>query len=271
VSGGSTWLAWTSECPTTTGYVTHLLYSADGSVSPEVLRDVAESLPVNSPAPTPTPTVEEVLDQARAAMGGAQSYRFSIDMESESDGRLQKAVVSGEWAGPDRLRVKIEEVGSDEGHVNEVIVIGERTFVRDSDYTDGAWQEQQPEAMGRVGIFDVPDDLTGLQMLEDETIHGGVAFHIRGIQDILPITGTPIKGTEQGRFTMVYDLFISKSDYRPLRVMIDANMVIPLPAGADGSSGEEIGRNTNSRYVADFFDYNELVNIEPPESVVPWE
>ena len=222
--------------------------------------------------PTPPPTAEEVLSRARDAMSEVQSYRFSADMGGEGEEGMKSVAVSGEWASPDRLHIRLEKRGEDAGDVNGVIAVGERTFVRDSDYTDGAWQEQEPEPAGEVRPpFDIPssDDLSDLQMLEDEMINGVSASHVRAmLMTASPVPSRPPSdeaSQDDQMVTVVYDFFVSKADYRLLRVKMDIDMFMPPSIKPGEEPDEEQEVHITSRVTYDLYDYNEPTTIEVPE------
>ena len=191
-------------------------------------------------------------------MGKVQSYGYSADILVETDEGVQEGVMSVEWAAPDRFHMKGEGLGEAAGQVNEVIIVGERVFTRDSSHAEGAWEEQPPEgprAQGaRLAMSSHRDlfpyrELENLQMLEDETVRDVAVFHIRGTRTTatgVPPTPTPGEVPEVRQVTATeYDLFISKSDYLLLRMGVNMDMTVYFYTPSDsGGNGQRWKRRT---------------------------
>jgi len=252
----------------------------------------ATPTPTPTSTPTPTLTAEGILARAREAMGKVQSYRYSANIMVESDEGVQEGMMSVEWAAPDRLYMKFEGFGEAAGQVNELIVVGERVFARGSDYRDRAWEEQSsggPKAYGaRLTMSSHPNllpdhKLQDLRMLGGETVRGVAVFHIRGArttettlppdpggeakeEEISHSTPPPGQSPESRHImTMEYSLFISKSDYRVLRMLVDVSMVFYPPSAPGGEVKEEEISHLTQRVTYDFYDYDESVTIELPD------
>lgn len=111
-------------------------------------------------------------------------------------------------------------------------------------------------------------------MLEDETVDGAAVFHIRGTRTKetgVPSTPNPEEVPDIRQVTtMEYDLFIGKSDYLLMRmaVVMDLTVYFYTPSDSGDKQAEVEETHIAQQITYDFYDYDEPVHIEIPESIV---
>lgn len=213
---------------------------------------------------TPTPTeddstkqIEVVLTKARQAMSEAQSYRFIADLSIQTDTSVRKTLFTAEWTGPDRYRMRVEELGEGTGNVQEAISVGGRVLVSDSDHENGAWTEPRSELYGisprRITIPDLDDTV----LLDDEEIDGLAVYHVTGALMSKVAQGAPVPVT-------TYALFISKETMLLRRMVIETDFSELAKSAPSGDPYVP----TSQLITYNFHGYNEPVTIELPTASV---
>lgn len=197
--------------------------------------------------------VEEVLTKARQAMNEVQSYRFIADLSIQTEAAVQDAHITGEWAGPDQQRVRVEGLVEGTGSVQEAISVGGRVLVRDLDRENGAWTEPGPEIYGiassRISIPDLDDTV----LLDYEEIDGLAVYHATANSASKVVQGVPIP-------VVTHHLFIGKEDMLLRRMVTEADFP---ELGESAPSGEDY-LPISLLITYDLYDYNEPVTIELP-------
>jgi len=201
-----------------------------------------------------TNQIEEVLTKARQAMSEAQSYRFIADLSIQTDAGVREAHFTGEWARPDRIRMRVEGLVEGTDSVQEVISVGGRVLVSDLDRENGAWTEPGPELYGISSLRITIPDLDDTVLLDDEDIDGLAMYHVTGTW-----MSEAVQRAAAGPVTS-YDLFIGKEDLLLRRMVIESK----FPELAESAPSEEDYIPISGLITYDFHGYNEAVTIELP-------
>ncbi len=202
----------------------------------------------------PPPSPEELLAGTRDAMGGVHSYHFAAVLTGQTDDGVQQTQITGEWASPDRYRMRMEPLGRGAGHVQEIVSVGGRVLASDSDYQGGAWTEQRsvpPSGLSGRSFVPELDDTT---LLEDEVIDGLAVYHLAGTSMSEFSEGIPAP-------VNTYDLYIGKENMLLQRLVIETD----FSGFAESAPSNEDSVPTSQRATYDFYDYHQPVRIELPE------
>ena len=187
-------------------------------------------------------------------MSEVQSYRFEADLTHRSEEGVQQARLTGEWASPDRSRMRIEGLGEGEGHVQEVISVGGRVLASDSDDQGETWTEQRSMPSGALSSGSMVPEMGDATLLEDEVIDGLTVYHLTGTRTPDFAEGVPAP-------VSTYGLYIGKEDMLLRRLVIETDfsgLAESAPSGEDYVS-------VSQRVTYEFYDYNQPVTIELPE------
>ncbi|MBF8266666.1 MAG: hypothetical protein HW388_174 [Dehalococcoidia bacterium] len=222
-------------------------------------------------------TPRDILSKSRNAMAQLQSYRFGGEIrESDEKGRRSFAQ-SGEWVGPDRFHLKVEG----NGHVDELIVVGLQAYSYESDYPGRGWRKQLLPGMG-VSILnsEYQEELINLGVVKEVVaIDGLPVFHLvgklsrdeeRAIQAAreLLTKDDPFlqeKLVSIARWRTSVELFVSKSDYRILR-MVHSVQMEGWETSIDALGIKTFRAIPRSQItVTSYSDFNAPVTIEAPK------
>jgi len=191
-------------------------------------------------------------------MSGVHSYRFAAELTGQTDEGVEQARLTGEWASPNRYRMRVEGLGKGAGHVNEMVSAGGRVLASDSDYRGGAWTEQRSMPPSTLSSGRLVPELDDAAQLEDEVIDGLAVYHLAGTSVSEVVEGLPGP-------VSTYDLYIGKENMLLRRLVIETD----FSGFAESAPGNEDFVPTSHRVTYDFYDYDEPVTIELPESSGP--
>ena len=223
---------------------------------------------------------QRVMAEVYAAATEVQSYREVSSMTSTSEGRSSEATSSMEFAAPDRYHMKTTM--NDE--VYEFIIIGDKQYIRQPG--NGDWDEGEVNVA--VAIVDsTPSQektlellgkLTDLNELNDEKIDDVDCLHSQGRVDVDRLvkeqkaeldTAQPgyervLEALEQMRSLKIeVELWIGKEDYLIRKMKQD--MQAPVMETTSGGGTQE--RWDTSSLIVKYYDFNEPIEIEPPENI----
>jgi hypothetical protein len=196
----------------------------------------------------------------------AESWREQGTASYSTDGETQETTWDGEFAAPDRWRVKIT---TETGKWCEATRIGEQSYVRALDMPDSG------AAAGGVACVILPitelleplDLLIDLEQLPDEEIDNVQCLHYRGRVDMDAFVEK--EKAEMGsqlppellelmrRGSMEVELWVGKDDY----LIRQMKRLDHMPEWEAGTAEERWIRQST---VMRLYDFNEPISIEPP-------
>jgi hypothetical protein len=215
---------------------------------------------------TSGPDLGATTTRARMSTLAAESWRVQGTSSYSADGETQETTWEGEFAAPDRWRVKIT---TEAGKWCEATRIGEQSYVRASHMPDsGAAAGGAACVMGSMTEELEPLELLiDLERLPDEEIDNVQCLHYRGRMDMDALvqreeasTGSqlpPELWELMRRGSMEVELWVGKDDYL-IRQMKRLDHMPELEAG---TAQEKWMRQST---VLRFYDFNEPISIEPP-------
>lgn len=208
--------------------------------------------------------LREVTTKARIATSEARSYRTKGTTRYTSGGEAYETVFEGEFAAPDRFRVKIS---ADTGWWCEATKIGDKEYVRKEDKVEwgGGKSDGTCAVVPIEEVLGPLDSLIDLEPLPDERIDSVDCLHYRGKADIDSLvskTGMAYQQTPgflevMHRTSIDAELWVGKDDYL-IRQMITT---IRSPESEVGTGPEKwVTQITIFR----FYDFNKPIAIGPP-------
>lgn len=210
---------------------------------------------------------QSVMAKAYAATSNLQSYRMFSSIKSTLEGKTLEATFETEFVAPDRHRGK----ATTNGDWVEFIIIGDKQYIRDSDPSrTTSVGVSSSSILSKEDTLKIIDSLTDLEKLPDEKIDGVDCIHYRGMVDVdrvieeqkakldprQPHYEEMLKGLEDMRnMKTEVELWIGKEDYLIRQMKHD--MQVP---------SEDTGKLDTSSSLVKYYDFNEPIVIEPPES-----
>jgi hypothetical protein len=205
-------------------------------------------------------TATEILSGASQKLANTQTVRFKLAVEGDTyvDAlhTLKLLEAKGDLVRPDRVRTefKIEALGQVTVSI-QLIIVGDQWWT--TDLITGKWGpapadfEYDPSVLfdNQGGIGPVMDRVTDAQRLDDESIDGRDAFHIRAnVTDSIidSLTYHTLQGSP-----ITVDLWIDRETNDLLR----ARLAEPPSDGPD----------TPAVWTLDLFDHDAQIAIEPPD------
>lgn len=210
--------------------------------------------------------LQEVTRKAVVATTAAQSYRETGTTSHTSGGHTVTLYEEGEYAAPDRYRVKVRK---DTGSWHECIQIGDQSYMLAADDADwlGGEREESCVVFPIAEELAVLDHLTNPERLPGQEMSGVDCIHYRASVDFEGLTAKWEAGAEyppppevldlmKGQ-TMGVELWVGKDDYLVRQMKTEARLL-----EYDLVTGQErwVNQNTTAR----FYDFNEPIAIEPP-------
>jgi hypothetical protein len=237
------------------------------NVEKHVLTVCIVALLMSLVACTSGPDLRATTTRAITSTLDAESWRVQGTARYSADGETQEWTWEGEFAAPDRSRVKIT---TETSTWCEATRIGEENYVRTSDMPEsgGAGSEMDCVIVGSMTEELEPLDLlVDLERLPDEEIDNVQCLHYRGRMDMDALvhreqarTGSQLPSELwelMRRGSMEVELWVGKDDYL-IRQMKRLDHMPELEAG----TAEE--RWIRQSTVQRFYDFNEPISIEPP-------
>ncbi len=210
---------------------------------------------------------QSVMAKTYAATSNLQSYRMFSSIKSTLEGKTSEATFEAEFVAPDRHRVK----ATTNGDWVEFIIIGDKQYFRDSDPSrTTSVGVSSSSILSKEDTLKIIDSLTDLEKLPDEKIEGVDCIHYQGRVNVdrviaeqkakldprQPHYEEMLKGLEGMRnMKAEAELWIGKDDY--LIRQIKHDMQVP---------SEDTGKLDTSSSLVKYYDFNEPIVIEPPES-----
>ena len=203
------------------------------------------------------------MAKAYAATSNLQSYRMTSTLVSIFEGETSEQSSEWEFVFPDRYHGRITL----DSETYEFIIIGDKQYVRAPDNTSGklsigVWSAFTPS---KEYTLEILDSLTGLQKLPDEKIEGTDCLHYRGKADVEgeiekqkarldpeePGYEERLRGLDALRtIETEVELWIGKDDFliRQMKSIMESLV------------------HGNAVVLVKFYDFNEPIEIEPPEA-----
>jgi len=214
-----------------------------------------------------SPGPRGLIAEAHAALASLQSYRVAGSITNTFDGETFKVAFEMEYVAPDRSQGKITV----DSELQEFIVIGDKQYRQDLRSDRSRCVAISLDYIpSKEHTLEVLDSLTDLEKLPDEKIDSVVCIHYRGRVDIDRMVDEQIanldpeqpgyeeilKGLEQLRNMKIeVELWIGRDDYLIRQMKND--MQVP---------SEDTGQWDTSSAMWKFYDFNEPITIEPPET-----
>jgi len=204
--------------------------------------------------------------KARIATMEAQSWRVKGTASYTSEDEALETTWEGEFAAPDRSRVKIT---TETGLWCEAIEIGEQSYVRTSDMPEWGSGVRGIACvlLPITEVLEPLDSLIDFQQLPDDEIDNVQCTHYRGKVDVDSLAQKeqaamgdrlpPEVLDLMRRGSMEVELWVGKDDYL-IRQMRRTDHLLELKAG----TGEE--KWTTQSTIIRFYDFNEPIAIDPP-------
>ncbi|NIN66401.1 MAG: hypothetical protein GTO63_17265 [Anaerolineae bacterium] len=210
--------------------------------------------------------LQEVTRKAVVGTTAAQSYRETGTTSRTSGGDTVTLYAEGEYAAPDRYRVKVR---NETGSWDECIQIGDQSYVLTPNEADWPGGERRESCV----VLPIAEELAVLhhlvdfEVLPDQQIGGVDCVHYRANVDVEAWTAKWEAGAEyppppqvvnlmKGQ-SMGVELWVGKDDYFVRQMKTEARLL-----EYDLVTGQEswVTQNTTTR----FYDFNEPIAIEPP-------
>jgi hypothetical protein len=196
----------------------------------------------------------------------AESWREQGTTSYSADGETLETTWEGEFAAPDRSRVKI---ATETGTWCEATTIGEENYVRTSDMPEsgGAATGVACVMLPMAEVLESLELLIDLERLADEEIDNVQCLHYRGRMDMDALVEK--EKAEMGsqlptellqlmrRGSMQVELWVGKDDY----LIRQMKRLDHMPEWEAGTAEEKWMRQST---VLRFYDFNEPISIEPP-------
>lgn len=212
------------------------------------------------------PDLRAITTTASTCTEQAQSWRVQGAASYSSDGETQETTWDGEFAAPDRSRVKIT---TETGMWCEATRIGDQSYVRASHMPDsgGAAGGGSCVMLPITEVLEPLELLIDLEQLPDEDIDNVQCLHYRGRVDMDAFVEKekarmgpqlPPELLElMRRGSMGVELWVGKDDY----LIRQMRLLDHMPEWGAGTPEERWMRQST---VLRFYDFNEPISIEPP-------
>src|SRR5262245_6631131 len=183
------------------------------------------------------PSAAEIVTRAGDSLNTSQSFHFSYKNEGGGApifNNLTLNTADGDFAKPDKLRVKINANYGSSVVESEFIALGEQGYI--SNPLTREWQKV-PGAVSAGTVFDPQTGVTAIlkkmknpTRQADETIDGVATYHIQGEVDAGDLSsytgGKPLTGT-----ALKTDIWVGQQDFRIRQVRIPGKIAEEDPAG----------------------------------------
>jgi len=208
-----------------------------------------------------------VMSKAYAATAGLQSYRMTSSTTNTFEGEVVEQTFELEFASPDRYHGKMTL----NSEMHEFIIIGGKQYNRELDQSGNVYGiSLSGSILSKEDTLEILDTLTDLEKLPDEKIKGVDCLHYWGRVDIdrmveeqmanldpaQPGYEQMLEAMEQARQMKIeIELWIGEDDYLTRQMKHD--MQVP---------SEDAGQWNTSSSLVKYYDFNEPIQIEPPET-----
>ncbi len=207
-----------------------------------------------------------MITRARTTTLAAESWRVQGSASYSADGETTETTWKGEFAAPDRSRVRIT---TRSGTWCEATSIGGERYVRTSDMPDlvGAGGGAACVMLPIAEVLEPLDLLIDLERLPDEEIDSVQCLHYRGRIDMDAFVQREEAGTGSQLPPELLELMRRGSMEVELWVGMDDNLIRQiklldhLPEWEAGTVEERWIRQST---VIRLYDFNEPISIEPP-------
>ena len=215
-----------------------------------------------------SPGPHSVMAEAYAATAGLQSYRMTSSTTNTFEGEVVEQTFELEFATPDRYHGKMTL----NSEMHEFIIIDGKQYNRELDQSGNVYGiSLSGSILSKEDTLEILDTLTDLEKLPDEKIKGVDCLHYWGRVDIdrmveeqmanldpaQPGYEQMLEAMEQARQMKIeIELWIGEDDYLLRQMKHDMQM----PA-------ENTGQLNTSSSMVKYYDFNEPIQIEPPETV----
>ncbi len=210
--------------------------------------------------------LQEVTRKAVVATTAAQSYRETATTSQRSGGDTVTLYAEGEYAAPDRYRVKVRQ---DTGSWHQCIQIGDERYVLTPDDADWPGGEREESCV----VFPIAEELEALnylvhfEVLPEQQMGGVDCIHYRASVDFGALAA---KWEAEGEYalppgvlnltqglSMEVELWVGKDDYLVRQMKTEGRL-----AEYDAVTRQEKWVTQHS--ITRFYDFNEPIAIEPP-------
>jgi hypothetical protein len=211
--------------------------------------------------PTPLPP-EEILSQAIARLQETSGLHFVVEREGapaflDVAETLSLRRMEGDYVAPDRVRATVRIIST--GFVAEVDVIGIGDIQWQTNPLSGEWQQLPPQwGFNPTSLFDpttglqpiLENDLDNLEYIGNQELEewpGEMLYSLTGLLRGNRIFRTTFGLIGPGRLNM--QLWISPETFEVYRMVL---------------TEEKTGEEETSTWTIDFWDYDQVVEIEAP-------
>jgi hypothetical protein len=210
--------------------------------------------------------LQEVTRKAVVATTAAQSYRETGTTSRTSGGDTVALCAEGEYAAPDRYRVKVR---TETGSSYECMQIGDQSYVLTANEADwpGGERGESCVVLPIAEELEVLSHLVDFEALPDQQIGGVDCVHYRANVDVEALAAEweawaeyppppEVLNLMKGQ-SMGVELWVGKDDYLVRQMKTEARLL-----EYDLVTGQEswITQNTTTL----FYDFNKPITIEAP-------
>ena len=237
--------------------------------------EAAMLYPDNSAFEIGEPTLKQVLDRARLAMGDIVTYKTRGETKTWAsiEGFSDRTLHFTEFHSYDHYRFGDGSPEDESGYMSEWLVVGSRVFSRNS--RGGGWQEGEPFSGPRTptppsaGHFSLLYDDELVLASTNEVTDAGVLVYRLQVGKNFELSSASPNYREYELESRTKSLLIDKKTYRIVERIIEHRK----KNNSFDESSDEPGTDIEwwqTVYTERYYEYNEPVVIEVPAEYVPW-
>lgn len=215
------------------------------------------SAPVDASAQDNAPaknelTADQVLERSRAAVSRVESYRFTGEWVLVANNATRRWIRSGEWAAPDRYRLRFEGIDQTAGQGQELLVIGDDGYFRPAGREHWVELDVSPSTRSDASGVAIPE-LSEARFLDGAQPDEHGLFYLTGTAG----------GASEGGPTTAYWVSIRAADYLPEEVIVET----PGVRFDDAAGAVRVDPTQVQRLVVRYHDFGTPVTIERPSQI----
>jgi hypothetical protein len=206
------------------------------------------------------PDPGQILERSRAAMSALLSYRFGGEWVLQEGQETQRWERSGEWAAPDRLRLRFDapEGATLRGQV--LVVMGQDAYFRPAGRHDWVEIDVSPSLKSDASGAAIPD-MTDVRFADGPAPDAAGMYHLVG-RAPGPARPQDVRAGGYDPGGIAYRLTVRSSDFLPVELVAETRLARAGPAEATLA-----GRSPTQRLVVRFYDFDAPVSIDMPAPV----
>ncbi|MDA3935473.1 MAG: LppX_LprAFG lipoprotein [Actinomycetota bacterium] len=226
-------------------------------------------------------TPEKAMAQANGAMDEVETMGFTIEMITLQGNTSLAFTGEGEMRLPSDSRMTLTTTVSGQEMSFDTVTVGDRQYVKYEGVDTWGYLDMGAEAM-EAGLSQSPEEslaflesFSSIKEFENEEIEGIECYHFG-----LKISGDQlIESMEDLNAAQGNDAAEGANEGLMQEMYADANMYVEVWIGVDDKLlyREDISTELYGEYASTvdvtmiFTEYNQTVNIEAPESAIPFE